>query len=153
MKSIVTHPYVDRYCAPAKSARPEMQFCRTAWRTTTSGATAGALGRSPGRRVRTALDIARHPAESVTVSSRFHCRSWPAAPFPSPRRGPGSPLFQELLCRSAPLSPSGRSRPGPSRPAARAGVTRCGLVFRLWHGSDVAGSNAAVAPRRPGERG
>jgi hypothetical protein len=109
-----------------------------------------ALGRGPGRRVRTALDIPRHTVESVAVLSRFHCRAWSVAPVPLPAAVwtcPSHRSFHAGQRRYSGVAAADRGRAGP---AARPGAARCRPAFWLRHESDVAGSNAAVVPPAAG---
>jgi hypothetical protein len=116
-----------------------------------------ALGAGPGRRVRTALDIPRPTAESVAVSSRFHCRAWSAASFPLPRHGVGRPRFLELLCRSERLRRSGCGRPCPgwAGRASRSGPVQPGAAWCSGWSADLTWQDRTrpSSPRRPGERG
>jgi hypothetical protein len=112
-----------------------------------------ALGRGPGRRVRTAPDIPRHTVESVAVLSRFHCRAWSVAPVPLPAAAWTCPSHRSFHAGQRRCSAVAAADHVQAGPAARPGAARCRLTFWLRRGSDVAGSNAAVVPRRPGERG
>ena len=150
MKSIVTHSYVDRGCGPAKSTRPEMQFCRAARCTATSGVTAGRPGPRPRPPGADGPGYPRHTVESVAVLSRFHCLAWSVAPVPLPAAAWTSPShrgFHAGQRRCGGVAAADHVRAGP---AARPGAARCRLAFWLRHESDVAGSNAAVVPPAAG---
>ena len=135
---------------PGQIGPAQMQFCRPARCSASSGATAGRLETGPGRRVRTALDIPaprRNPwpsrPGSIVAHGRPHLSRYPATPG-------ACPSFRSFCagqrhCRRE--LAAGHVRAGP---IARAGAARCRLVFWLAHGSDVAGSNAAAVPPAAG---
>jgi hypothetical protein len=150
MKSIVTYSYADRYCGPAKSARPGMQFLPTRpghrdFRRYGRPPWAGALAAGCGRPW-----ISPPPGGIRGRLVPVPLSRMPVAPFPLPRRGLGCPSFRSFCagqrrCRRE--AASGHVRAGP---VTRPGAARCRLVFWPGHGSDVAGSNAAAVPPAAG---
>jgi hypothetical protein len=135
---------------PSQIRPAQMQFCRPARCTATSGATAGRSGPGlaagcgrpwispppggiPGRLVPVPLSPMAGRPFPVTPP-----RAWAGPSFRS--FCPGKRHYRRELA-------AGHVRAGP---VARAGAARCRLMFWPGHGSDVAGSNAAAVPRAAG---
>jgi hypothetical protein len=111
-------------------------------------------GRPPEARAWTVgADGPGYPAESMAVSSRFHCRAWPVTPSCYPAPPWACPSFRASAQVSA--IATGRSRPATSAPGRSHVPVRPGAAWCSGWGTDLTWQDRTrpPSPRRPGQRG
>jgi hypothetical protein len=179
LKSIVLCFYVDRYCGPAKGRLTAMKLSAATRSddTATTPAVRPAIWPVAADRSGPPMRLPRiwpgvrpaRPGSSAEASAHvrlisFYCRAWLTAAA-SPAGRTAGPLPMRACTQVSVHSGhhDGRRNPGGSRcsfwwPGQLAGSHRGGQsrrrpAFGLEDGHDVAGSDPAIVPGRPGERG